>query len=137
PHGGVADPELHRLARRRSCALVLSHDRSISSCGTAPTDLPCALTSASIPAKRRRNFSIAPCRASSASIEESRATFTRENSASPSSSRTRSTSPVASAAAASRTSSSTLAHADLADRKSTRLNSSHDQISYAVFCLKK
>src|SRR2546421_9346187 len=36
------------------------------------------------------------------------------------------------------------AHADLlqgqagfGDRKSTRLNSSHDQISYAVFCLKK
>src|SRR2546430_10271174 len=28
-----------------------------------------------------------------------------------------------------------LAH--LADRKSTRLNSSHSQISYAVFCLKK
>src|SRR2546430_3352240 len=27
--------------------------------------------------------------------------------------------------------------ADLADRKSTRLNSSHSQISYAVFCLKK
>src|SRR5206468_5060316 len=27
------------------------------------------------------------------------------------------------------------AHAE--DRKSTRLNSSHDQISYAVFCLKK
>src|SRR2546428_8775756 len=27
--------------------------------------------------------------------------------------------------------------ADLEDRKSTRLNSSHDQISYAVFCLKK
>src|SRR2546428_3720969 len=26
---------------------------------------------------------------------------------------------------------------DLEDRKSTRLNSSHDQISYAVFCLKK
>src|SRR2546428_4683263 len=26
---------------------------------------------------------------------------------------------------------------ELADRKSTRLNSSHDQISYAVFCLKK
>ena len=25
----------------------------------------------------------------------------------------------------------------LIDRKSTRLNSSHDQISYAVFCLKK
>src|SRR5206468_11799329 len=25
----------------------------------------------------------------------------------------------------------------LGDRKSTRLNSSHDQISYAVFCLKK
>src|SRR5216683_5139566 len=27
--------------------------------------------------------------------------------------------------------------ADGRDRKSTRLNSSHDQISYAVFCLKK
>src|SRR2546421_8687311 len=27
--------------------------------------------------------------------------------------------------------------AEQADRKSTRLNSSHDQISYAVFCLKK
>src|SRR5450432_3941785 len=27
--------------------------------------------------------------------------------------------------------------ADKSDRKSTRLNSSHDQISYAVFCLKK
>src|SRR2546421_8134793 len=26
---------------------------------------------------------------------------------------------------------------DTIDRKSTRLNSSHDQISYAVFCLKK
>src|SRR3989440_7937791 len=26
---------------------------------------------------------------------------------------------------------------DIRDRKSTRLNSSHDQISYAVFCLKK
>src|SRR2546421_6354859 len=26
---------------------------------------------------------------------------------------------------------------DQQDRKSTRLNSSHDQISYAVFCLKK
>src|SRR5688572_31378282 len=28
-------------------------------------------------------------------------------------------------------------HVDVADRKSTRLNSSHSQISYAVFCLKK
>src|SRR2546428_896001 len=28
-------------------------------------------------------------------------------------------------------------HPELQDRKSTRLNSSHDQISYAVFCLKK
>src|SRR5206468_9410344 len=26
---------------------------------------------------------------------------------------------------------------EIRDRKSTRLNSSHDQISYAVFCLKK
>src|SRR5688572_32281679 len=32
----------------------------------------------------------------------------------------------------------TYAHLDwLTDRKSTRLNSSHSQISYAVFCLKK
>src|SRR5205085_10787432 len=30
-----------------------------------------------------------------------------------------------------------LTQAALADRKSTRLNSSHSQISYAVFCLKK
>src|SRR2546421_8169180 len=30
-----------------------------------------------------------------------------------------------------------LGSALLRDRKSTRLNSSHDQISYAVFCLKK
>src|SRR2546421_4701798 len=30
-----------------------------------------------------------------------------------------------------------LAFARERDRKSTRLNSSHDQISYAVFCLKK
>src|SRR5690348_17937991 len=30
-----------------------------------------------------------------------------------------------------------LAAASLADRKSTRLNSSHPSISYAVFCLKK
>src|SRR2546428_13486662 len=28
-------------------------------------------------------------------------------------------------------------NSQLVDRKSTRLNSSHDQISYAVFCLKK
>src|SRR2546428_9450127 len=28
-------------------------------------------------------------------------------------------------------------HSGWGDRKSTRLNSSHDQISYAVFCLKK
>src|SRR2546430_12924770 len=28
-------------------------------------------------------------------------------------------------------------HEQLKDRKSTRLNSSHSQISYAVFCLKK
>src|SRR3712207_8699292 len=28
-------------------------------------------------------------------------------------------------------------HPDIADRKSTRLNSSHANISYAVFCLKK
>src|SRR5690606_40145925 len=28
-------------------------------------------------------------------------------------------------------------HSDIEDRKSTRLNSSHVKISYAVFCLKK
>src|SRR5438477_7010539 len=32
---------------------------------------------------------------------------------------------------------STLAAMDYSDRKSTRLNSSHMSISYAVFCLKK
>src|SRR2546421_6367896 len=31
----------------------------------------------------------------------------------------------------------TVTFTQLRDRKSTRLNSSHDQISYAVFCLKK
>src|SRR2546428_9277413 len=31
----------------------------------------------------------------------------------------------------------TMTRAPHQDRKSTRLNSSHDQISYAVFCLKK
>src|SRR2546430_5867232 len=30
-----------------------------------------------------------------------------------------------------------VAHWETRDRKSTRLNSSHSQISYAVFCLKK
>src|SRR2546428_10007113 len=34
-------------------------------------------------------------------------------------------------------SSSVIRSGSLLDRKSTRLNSSHDQISYAVFCLKK
>src|SRR3989475_7769926 len=32
---------------------------------------------------------------------------------------------------------SRLASREIRDRKSTRLNSSHSQISYAVFCLKK
>src|SRR5258708_21121180 len=31
----------------------------------------------------------------------------------------------------------TISHGELQDRKSTRLNSSHQIISYAVFCLKK
>src|SRR2546427_6157705 len=39
--------------------------------------------------------------------------------------------------AAMRRSTQDHAHACLEDRKSTRLNSSHSQISYAVFCLKK
>src|SRR5205085_3933028 len=33
--------------------------------------------------------------------------------------------------------SNTLSSTTMIDRKSTRLNSSHSQISYAVFCLKK
>src|SRR2546430_12142314 len=37
----------------------------------------------------------------------------------------------------SRTPSAATAASPHADRKSTRLNSSHSQISYAVFCLKK
>src|SRR2546427_923312 len=36
-----------------------------------------------------------------------------------------------------RASMKNLGHVSVADRKSTRLNSSHSQISYAVFCLKK
>src|SRR2546427_853253 len=36
-----------------------------------------------------------------------------------------------------RVSTLVMAVALIADRKSTRLNSSHSQISYAVFCLKK
>src|SRR2546430_12384991 len=35
------------------------------------------------------------------------------------------------------TSVAVLPFANMRDRKSTRLNSSHSQISYAVFCLKK
>src|SRR5688572_31125686 len=35
------------------------------------------------------------------------------------------------------TSEATLIEAGVQDRKSTRLNSSHSQISYAVFCMKK
>src|SRR5256884_9596694 len=116
--GRVADLELHGLAPPRSRALAASHDRSISFCGTAPTDLPCAMRSASIAAKRRRNFSIASWSAPSASMAESRATFTSENSTSPSSSCTRAASPDASAAVASRISSSTLAQADRASGQS-------------------
>src|SRR5436309_8193390 len=36
-----------------------------------------------------------------------------------------------------RTTAHSTVHVDLQDRKSTRLNSSHVKISYAVFCLKK
>src|SRR5438874_8155149 len=48
--------------------------------------------------------------------------------------------PVAPARTAAKRSSSlsdTVSDEDLLDRKSTRLNSSHVEISYAVFCLKK
>src|SRR5688572_31179661 len=38
---------------------------------------------------------------------------------------------------AARDGTSTPGHSPAKDRKSTRLNSSHSQISYAVFCLKK
>src|SRR2546421_6297282 len=40
-------------------------------------------------------------------------------------------------AVTSRTSRAAAVSTSSGDRKSTRLNSSHDQISYAVFCLKK
>src|SRR2546428_10337641 len=40
-------------------------------------------------------------------------------------------------AAITPTAASTSPAEKVLDRKSTRLNSSHDQISYAVFCLKK
>src|SRR2546427_6395708 len=36
-----------------------------------------------------------------------------------------------------RTETASRVHTPVRDRKSTRLNSSHSQISYAVFCLKK
>src|SRR5206468_11510934 len=45
--------------------------------------------------------------------------------------------PARPAASAESSSARTPARATNGDRKSTRLNSSHDQISYAVFCLKK
>src|SRR5438309_6871482 len=41
------------------------------------------------------------------------------------------------AAALAAAASARMAAGDLEDRKSTRLNSSHSSISYAVFCLKK
>src|SRR2546428_4819843 len=48
-----------------------------------------------------------------------------------------STSSVAASEAAEACARSSGGSALTGDRKSTRLNSSHDQISYAVFCLKK
>src|SRR5262249_4351103 len=100
-----------RLPPLPSCASTASHERSSSACDTLPRALPCADRSASIPVNRRRNFSIAPCSASSASIDARRATLTIENNTSPSSSWSRSLSSASSAAAASRHSSSTLFHA--------------------------
>src|SRR5206468_13020522 len=47
------------------------------------------------------------------------------------------TPPGASAATTRRASVDSAGNEQIGDRKSTRLNSSHDQISYAVFCLKK
>src|SRR5206468_7657793 len=55
-------------------------------------------------------------------------------SAPPACSRTRAATQSRPASRSSRPRASRIARAD---RKSTRLNSSHDQISYAVFCLKK
>src|SRR2546421_5839123 len=50
----------------------------------------------------------------------------------------RASAPPAESAAQTSTSTSAAGKSRmLRDRKSTRLNSSHDQISYAVFCLKK
>src|SRR2546428_3476434 len=45
--------------------------------------------------------------------------------------------PIDWAAPPTRTGGPSFVADDVLDRKSTRLNSSHDQISYAVFCLKK
>src|SRR3989440_8507324 len=45
--------------------------------------------------------------------------------------------PLSAADAEPRVHSCSKALTECGDRKSTRLNSSHDQISYAVFCLKK
>ena len=70
------------------------------------------------PLKRRRNLSIAPWSAASASIEESRATLTTENRRSPSSSPTCAASPEARAALASSISSSTFAQAAAASGQS-------------------
>src|SRR2546428_8159091 len=47
------------------------------------------------------------------------------------------TSHAQSGASSKPTTSGTVGIRSRRDRKSTRLNSSHDQISYAVFCLKK
>src|SRR5688572_32498679 len=56
---------------------------------------------------------------------------------SPAARRRRSSSPPSARAATPRSSTRSRASGAIRDRKSTRLNSSHSQISYAVFCLKK
>src|SRR2546421_1387012 len=48
-----------------------------------------------------------------------------------------STAPTDGASSAAADEAPSVGAGDTGDRKSTRLNSSHDQISYAVFCLKK
>src|SRR5262245_46613449 len=92
---GGTDPDFHtfpwaalsvsaRAARSR--ALTAVHASSISSGEAVPTDVPRALKAFSIWLNRRVNFAIAPRRASSGSMVDRRATFTREKRRSPSSS---------------------------------------------------
>src|SRR5258708_28948616 len=68
---------------------------------------------------------------------ESRVTFPSSNTRARCDSHPRNSSPVAERSRAFPGSETPLRVKEYVDRKSTRLNSSHQIISYAVFCLKK